>query len=133
MAHKKHLVERIYIDENCDVKLLNSGNVDVRGYDLSAGEKQIFTQSLISAVSSVSGRGYPMLIDTPLGRLDIEHRKGVLRHLANREHQVILLSTNTEVVGEYLREIEANVQKRYVLNFERAWRYRTVNSADRLF
>lgn len=92
MAHKKDLVERISIDENCDVKLLNAVGMDLRGYDLSAGEKQIFTQALISAVSSVSGRGFPMVVDTPLGRLDVEHRKGVLNHLVQREHQVILLS-----------------------------------------
>lgn len=119
MAHKKDLVERIEIDENCDVKLLNADGVDLRGYDLSAGEKQIFTQALISAVSSVSGRGFPMVVDTPLGRLDIEHRKGVLNHLVQREHQVILLSTNTEVVGEYLREIAPHVQKKYLVHFER--------------
>jgi DNA sulfur modification protein DndD len=119
MAHKKDLVERIAIDENCDVKLLNFDGMDLRGYDLSAGEKQIFTQALISAVSSVSGRGFPMVVDTPLGRLDIEHRKGVLNHLVQREHQVILLSTNTEVVGEYLREIAPHVQKKYLVHFER--------------
>lgn len=119
MAHKKDLVERIAIDENCDVKLLNSEGMDLRGFDLSAGEKQIFTQALISAVSSVSGRGFPMVVDTPLGRLDIEHRKGVLNHLVQREHQVILLSTNTEVVGDYLREIAPHVQKKYIVNFER--------------
>lgn len=119
MAHKKDLVERIAIDENCDVKLLNAEGIDLRGYDLSAGEKQIFTQALISAVSSVSGRGFPMVVDTPLGRLDIEHRKGVLNHLVQREHQVILLSTNTEVVGEYLREIAPHVQKKYLVHFER--------------
>lgn len=119
MAHKKDLVERIAIDENCDVKLLNAHGMDLRGYDLSAGEKQIFTQALISAVSSVSGRGFPMVVDTPLGRLDIEHRKGVLNHLVQREHQVILLSTNTEVVGEYLREIAPHVQKKYIVQFER--------------
>ena len=119
MAHKKDLVERIAIDENCDVKLLNIDGMDLRGYDLSAGEKQIFTQALISAVSSVSGRGFPMVVDTPLGRLDIEHRKGVLNHLVQRKHQVILLSTNTEVVGEYLREIAPHVQKKYIVQFER--------------
>jgi len=118
MSHKKDLVERIHIDDDCDVKLLNSEGVDVRRYDLSAGEKQIFTQALISAVSSVSGRGFPMVVDTPLGRLDIEHRKGVLNHLVKREHQVILLSTNTEVVGEYLREIAPHVQKKYLIHFE---------------
>lgn len=119
MAHKKDLVERIVIDENCDVKLLNADGVDLRGYDLFAGEKQIFTQALISAVSSVSGRGFPMVVDTPLGRLDIEHRRGVLNHLVQRGHQVILLSTNTEVVGSHLKAIAPHIQKKYLLHFER--------------
>lgn len=60
-----------------------------------------------------------MVIDTPLGRLDVAHRKGVLNHLVQRGHQVILLSTNTEVVGEYLSEIEPYVQKKYLVTFER--------------
>ncbi len=85
---------------------------------MSAGEKQIFTQALISAVSSVSGRGFPMVVDTPLGRLDKGHRKGILNHFVQREHQVILLSTDTEVVGEYLREIAPHVQKKYLVSFE---------------
>lgn len=116
---KKNLIKRINIDENCNVQLLNAKGVDLRDYDLSAGEKQIFTQSLISAVSSVSGQSFPMLVDTPLGRLDDEHRKGVLKHLASHKQQIILLSTDTEIVGEYLQEIEEHVQKKYVLHFER--------------
>ena len=119
MAHKKDMVERVDIDEDCNVKLLNSAGTDVRHYDLSAGEKQIFTQALFSAVSSVSRRGFPTVVDTPLGRLDIEHRKGVLNHLTERPHQVILLSTNTEVVGDYLKEIESNILKKYMIYFER--------------
>lgn len=118
MAHKKDLVARIAIDDNCDVRLLDTGDKDLRDYDLSAGEKQIFTQALISAVSSVSGHGFPMVVDTPLGRLDSEHRKGVLNHLVQREHQVILLSTDTEVVGEYFQGIAPHVQKKYLVDFE---------------
>jgi DNA sulfur modification protein DndD len=49
----------------------------------------------------------------------VAHRKGVLKHLVQRGHQVILLSTNTEVVGEYLEEIEQNVQKKFLVSFER--------------
>lgn len=119
MAHKKDLVNKIDIDEECNVKLLNASGQDIRRFDISAGEKQVFTQALIYAVSSVSGRQFPLLIDTPLGRLDIDHRKGVLKHFANCEQQVILLSTNTEVVGEHLRAIESHVQKKHLLRFER--------------
>ena len=118
MAHSD-LVHSIEINENCEVKLLNSDGVDIRRYDMSAGQKQIFTQALFSAVSSVSGRGFPVFIDTPLGRLDVRHRKRVLKHLAKRGDQVVLLSTDTEVVGEYLRVIESHVQKKYLIDFER--------------
>ena len=117
MVHKD-LVERIDIDENCKVGLLNRDGNDLREHDLSAGEKQIFTQALISAVIQVSRRNFPMVIDTPLGRLDIQHRKGILNHLTKRSHQIILLSTDTEVVGEYLHEITPHVQRKYLIEFE---------------
>ena len=118
MAHKEGIVERIDINEDCEVRLLNSEEVDVRQYDLSAGEKQIFTQSLISAVVSVSGRNFPLVIDTPLGKLDVGHRKGVLNHIVQNGHQVILLSTDTEVTGEYLQTIDVHVQKKYLVEFD---------------
>ncbi len=118
MAHKKDLVERVDIDEGCNVKLLNSRGDDVRDLDLSAGEKQIFTQALISAVAQVSGRVFPMLIDTPLGRLDVAHRRGVLQHLIERKGQVILLSTNTEVVGEYFDLIKPHILRSYIIEHE---------------
>lgn len=118
MAHKEDQVDRIEIDDKCNVSLFDTSGVNLRDYDLSAGEKQIFTQSLFYAVSSVSRRGFPMVIDTPLGRLDDMHRKGVLKHLVGREHQVILLSTDTEVVGEYLGAIKPNIQKKYLVHYD---------------
>ncbi|KST61115.1 DNA sulfur modification protein DndD [Methylobacterium sp. GXS13] len=118
MAHKKDLVERVSIDEDCNVKLLNKNGDDIRDMDLSAGEKQIFTQALISAVAEVSGRTFPMLIDTPLGRLDVDHRRGVLKHLTQREGQVILLSTNTEVVGEYFDLIQPHLLKSMIIHHD---------------
>ena len=116
MSHKSDLVDRIDIDENCNVKLLNSSGFDVRDLDLSAGEKQIFTQALISAVAHVSGRAFPMIIDTPLGRLDAQHRLGVIKHLSRIGSQVILLSTNTEIVGEYYSAISPYLLKEYIID-----------------
>jgi len=120
MAHKKDLVEKVEIDEQCNVKLVNTRGEDVRDMDLSAGEKQIFTQALISAVAQVSGKVFPMLIDTPLGRLDVAHRRGVLQHLVQRKGQVILLSTNTEVVGEYFELIQPHILRSYVIAHDQA-------------
>ncbi len=117
MSHKEGWIDRIHINEECEVKLLNTAGEDVRRNGLSAGEEQIFTQSLFSAVSAVSKHAFPMVVDTPLARLDVEHRKGVLRHLSQLGRQVILLSTDTEVVNEYLTEIATNVQKKYRIDY----------------
>lgn len=118
MAHKTDLIRRIEVDKDGDVKLLNGEGEDVRGNDLSAGEEQIFTQSLFSAVSTVSERKFPVVVDTPLSRLDRDHRIGVLKHLAGRGEQVILLSTNTEVVGQYLEAIRPNILATYLVEHE---------------
>ena len=113
MAHKKDLFQRVNITSDSEVQLLGPDGRNLREIDLSAGEKQVFTQALFAAVTAVSERIFPLVIDTPLGRLDDEHRIGVLKHLAQRSSQVILISTNTEVVGPYLQAIRSRVAKAY--------------------
>ncbi|WP_081060318.1 DNA sulfur modification protein DndD [Burkholderia territorii] len=112
MAHKT-LVKKVDIDNSCDVKLLSVSGRDTRELDLSAGEQQVFAQALISAIATVSGRDFPIIVDTPLGRLDVKHRMGVLKHFLSRSGQVILLSTDTEVVGQYYDAIRTRVSKAY--------------------
>ncbi len=60
----------------------------------------------------------PIVVDTPLGRLDEKHRLGVLRHLATLPNQVILLSATDEVSGRYYAAIESRVAKKYLVNFD---------------
>ncbi|WP_034213938.1 DNA sulfur modification protein DndD [Arenimonas metalli] len=115
MAHRNDYLNRVEIDDEGSVELLSPDGVDLRQYDLSAGEKQIFTQALFSAIAAVSGRVFPLVIDTPLGRLDDNHRLNVLKHLASRKGQVFLISTDTEVVGPYLGAIKARVAKAYLI------------------
>lgn len=119
MASRKDLLQRVEIDPDCTVRLLGPNRQNLLDYDLSAGEKQLFTQALISAVVKVSGRVFPMVVDTPLGRLDEAHRHGVLRRITARAGQVILISTNTEVVGPWLDEIRPRVLKAYRLDNRR--------------
>ena len=115
MAHKKDLFRRVDITPDGDVRLLGPGGQNLRDYDLAAGEKQVFTQALFAAVAAVSQRVFPLVIDTPLGRLDEEHRIGVLRFLAARPSQVILISTDTEVVGPYLDAVRNRVAGAWLL------------------
>ncbi len=75
---------------------------------LSAGERQIFATALLWALAEISGRPLPFIIDTPLGRLDKEHRKKLVENFfPNASHQVFLFSTDTEITKEY-RELLSN-------------------------
>jgi len=129
MAHKKNL-DRVEINNNCEVKLLDIDGEDLRERNISAGEKQIFAQALFSSISRISGRNFPIVIDTPLGSLDGEHRKGVLNHLTERKNQVILLSTDEEVVRDSLSEIDEHVKRKFTVQHEPSLNLAIVNDDD---
>jgi DNA sulfur modification protein DndD len=118
LAHKR-LVKKIDIAPDCTVRLLGDRGRDLRGMDASAGEDQIFALSLIAAIARVSGARVPVVMDTPLARLDTDHRTNVLKYFASRaSEQVIFLSQPDEVHGPYLEVIRDRIGATYHLDFE---------------
>lgn len=99
LMEKRDLVQSIKIDpETFRVSLLDDRGRLVPKESLSAGEKQLYAISVLWALAKVSGRPLPIIIDTPLGRLDSHHRAQLLEHyFPFASHQVIILSTDTEV------------------------------------
>jgi DNA sulfur modification protein DndD len=69
--------------------------------------------------SPVPNPPVPAVIDTPLGRLDTAHRSRVVeRYLPNAGHQVVVLSTDTELDADYRELLGARVGREYVLDFD---------------
>jgi len=100
MLCRKHmLVREVQIDPRTfTVELFGDNRTPLRKADLSAGEKQLYAVALLWALRSVSERALPIIIDTPMGRLDSEHRATMLQHFfPHAAHQVVLLSTDTEI------------------------------------
>jgi len=114
LAHKG-LVSRITIDPEGRVVLVDGRGIDVRAIEASAGESQIFAMALMAAVAQLAGRRLPSIIDTPLGRLDPDHRARVLAFFTTRDVQTILLSQPDEVNRHYLALIEDRVAARFHL------------------
>lgn len=84
---------------------------------LSAGEKQIFIMALYQALSQLNRTNVPYIIDTPFARIDKEHREKILEHFFKQlSGQVIILSTDEEIVDEYYDQINDNLSNRYVLS-----------------
>ncbi|MDE0011488.1 MAG: AAA family ATPase [Candidatus Poribacteria bacterium] len=115
MAHMSDRVERIDISTDCEVRLLAVDGSDLHQIDKSAGASQVFTQALITAITKVSGRTFPFIVDTPLARLSREQRLGVLKTFTDRQGQVILLSTDQEVVDDKLDAIRDRIAASYQL------------------
>lgn len=64
---------------------------------ISAGANQILTMAFIGALGECSVDEAPMVMDTPFGRLDVGHRRGILEWVSTFNRQVILFVQS----GEY--------------------------------
>ena len=116
MAQLSDRVEKIEISRDCDVRMLDENGKEVKLVK-SAGANQVFVMALITAVTIVSGKIFPFIVDTPLGRLSLEHRLNVLKTFTDRpESQVILLSTDQEVVDDKLEAIRERIAACYRLD-----------------
>ena len=107
MAHKSE-VERVQIKPDGTVLLLDGDGSDLRQRDTSAGESQIFALSLMSALADLAG-DFPIIMDTPLARLDPVHRKNVLEHFSRREGQLILLAHPAELGAQELKILDDRI------------------------
>lgn len=110
-------ISRINIDKSGQMSLFGSNNEQMN-VDLSAGQVQILMMSLISAMAEVTHYVVPLVIDTPLARLDIEHREGIFDHWISLKQQVILLSQNSEVTPDVIRKLKPYINKTYLIGAE---------------
>jgi DNA sulfur modification protein DndD len=103
LARKEDLQLSAHINpETFDVELVDENGSVINRKLLSAGEKQIYAIAILEALAKTSGRDLPVIIDTPLGRLDSKHRDKLINHyFPFASHQVVLLSTDTEVDERY--------------------------------
>ena len=84
---------------------------------LSAGEKQIFVMALYQALSHLNKINVPYIIDTPFARIDKEHRSNILEHFFKElKGQIIILSTDEEIVSNYMDVVSNVISNTFVLN-----------------
>lgn len=124
LSRKDDLVQRIEIDaETFRLSLYGQGRRPVDKARLSAGEQQILAVAFLWALSIASGRNLPVVIDTPLSRMDSAHRQNLVeRYFPHASHQVVLLSTDSEIDRGYYEQLKALdvVDRTYLLEFDSA-------------
>ena len=120
LSRKGRYIRRVTIDPETFATTLYNQKADALPREqLSAGEKQIYAIALLWALRLVSGRTLPIIVDTPLGRLDSEHRRRLVQHyFPQASHQVVLLSTDTEIDTALYADLEPAIARAYHLVYQ---------------
>ena len=117
LASKKNLIDRIAMDYvTLELTYYNHEGEIVSRNSLSAGEKQLMVISLLWALAICSKRKLPVIIDTPLSRLDSNHRTTLVQtYFPNASEQTIILSTDTEIDERYYNLMKDNIGDEFTL------------------
>ena len=120
LSRKGELLSKITVDrDSFRVRVVRWDQSELPKERLSAGEKQLLAIAILWALAKASQRPLPVVVDTPLARLDLEHRRRLLtEYLPNVSHQVVVLSTDTEVDLAAAAELEEVTARRIFLSHD---------------
>lgn len=114
---KKNLIGNIEI-EPTTLKFiyLNPNGEQINKSSFSAGEKQLLMIAMLWALGICSKKQLPVIIDTPLARLDNAHRESLItNYIPEASEQTILLSTDSEINGKYYDLLHPYVGQEFTL------------------
>ena len=120
LLDKKKLFDRIEMNpETLDYYCLDKDGNVIPKDSFSAGEKQLMVISMLWALAICSKKKLPVIIDTPLARLDSIHRKALItKYFPNASEQTIILSTDSEIDSTYYNIIKKHVSSEFTLRYD---------------
>jgi len=120
LSSRSGSIKDIIIDDKTyEIRITNRNGHEIKKSGLSAGEKEVFAVSLLWGLAQTSQLKLPIIIDTPLSRLDSTHRDNIVNnYFPNAGEQVIILSTDTEIDKDYYRALKARLSGAGSLEFD---------------
>jgi len=111
LSSRSGLIKDIIIDDKTyEVRISDRNGHEIKKSGLSAGEKEVFAVSLLWGLAQTSQVKLPIVIDTPLSRLDSTHRDNIVNnYFPHAGEQVIILSTDTEIDKDYYRTLKTRL------------------------
>lgn len=97
------LIDRIEVDGDFALTYLDASGQTVGMANISSGMKQLAAQTLLWALSDAAERKIPIIVDTPLARIDRQNQENLLiNYYPKASEQVIVLPTDSELdEGKY--------------------------------
>lgn len=98
---KKDTYDGVTISDDYNITVHHVDGYDVKT-SLSKGEKLVLALSFMAALRKITGFAFPLIIDTPLGRVSGEPRYNIAHSLPDflKNNQVTLLVTDSEYQAE---------------------------------
>jgi len=120
LERKEQLISALSISPvSFEITLFDTKNQPLEPSKLSAGERQLLAIAILWGLAEASGKELPTVIDTPLGRLDGKHRtKLVNNYFPKAGRQVILLSTDEEIIGDYYEQLKPTISSEYHISYD---------------
>lgn len=109
--------DHIRLDEDFNINIYDKDNKAMDILSSSSGQKQIIATALIWGISEYIPEEIPMVIDTPLGRLDENNQTRILNEFyPNASNQVIILPTPSELRHEGFQHLKEHIEQVYILS-----------------
>ena len=120
LTRKNDMAYQAKIDRiNFMIDLVDKNGNKINKKLISSGEKQIYALAMLEALGKTSGKDLPFIIDTPLGRLDSNHRSKLVKNFFPViGEQVIILSTDTEVDEQFYNDLNPFVKTAYEIKYK---------------
>ena len=110
------LIDKITLDESYTMFFLDGAGRHIGRSSLSSGMKQLAATALLWAMKDSAGYDMPVVIDTPLARIDRSNQTNLLcNYYPKLSHQVIVLPTDAEIDRTKLEMLRPNIWKEFKL------------------
>jgi DNA sulfur modification protein DndD len=108
------LIKSVTLDEQFVMKYLDERGSEVARRSISAGMRQLVAMAMLWALKDEAQRELPVMIDTPLGRIDRENRALLMtEYFPKAGRPLVLLPTNSEIGSEGFGQLGSRVRRHY--------------------
>jgi DNA sulfur modification protein DndD len=120
LLRKHDLIDSVQVNpETFQITLKRNDGTIIETDNASNGEKQVLSIGILLALSKTTKKSLPFIIDTPLARLDSNHRENIVnKFFPEASHQVIIFSTDTEIDEKFFKSLEPSLTRSYHLVYD---------------
>ena len=118
LTNNPDLYRELKIDRDFSMKVVRNDGAELSTYRYSpsAGASQIVATSMIAGLNKFATKDAPIIIDTPMGRLDPDHRKHLVNYYSKMGKQIIILYQPSELDDDDIQSIHDHIASEWEID-----------------